>query len=84
MQIYFGLLKKFLLAYFFQSIDSITPPLFYKDSHKKEITMKNILYLILIDRLLFIIEYMEIYYNTRIYIGLVGKELYQILSLKYL
>lgn len=61
MQIYFGLLKKFLLAYFFQSTDSLSPPLFYKDSHKKEITMKNILYLILIlTDYYFIIEYMEI------------------------
>lgn len=61
MQIYFGLLKKFLLAYFFQSTDSLPPPLFYKDSHKNEITMKNILYLILIlTDYYFIIEYMEI------------------------
>ena len=48
MQIYFGLLKKFLLVYFFQFTDSWPPPLFYKDSYKKEINMKNILYLMLI------------------------------------
>lgn len=48
MKIYFGLLKKFLLVYFFQFTDSLPPPLFYKDSYKKEINMKNILYLMLI------------------------------------
>ena len=53
MQIYFGLLKKFLLAYFFQSTDSLPPPLFYKDSHKKEITMKYFIFNFNFDRLLF-------------------------------